>query len=141
MHTYELSLSAVAGAPRATVSLELPATWTAEVAADGAPTFSAPGLSGLVFGLSATPTDDVEPAARIAQAFKWQYEDGEGVTREELADGRLWAVRVEGRITHARVFVPVDGGVVMAVAMLREVTPAQLAEIKAAFSSLRAGKA
>jgi hypothetical protein len=137
MRTYEILLSTVASMPKAKVSIELPPSWKDEVGPDGAPTFSSPSLAGLTFGVFAVPTEEGEPAARIAQAFKWQYEDGTGVTREQKPDGRLWTSRVEGKITHARMFVPVEGGVVMGVAMLRNLTDVQLAEVKATFETLK----
>ena len=137
MRTYEISLSAVVPKPKAKISIQLPPSWKDEVRTDGAPNFSSSSLAGLTFGLFAIPTEEGEPAARIAQAFKWQYEDGTGVTREPKPDGRLWASRVEGAITHARMFVPVEGGVVMGVAMLRNLTETQLAEVKATFETIQ----
>ena len=137
VHSYELSMSADGSRPKVRVSMELPESWRDSVGPDGAPSFTAPGLAGQKFGLAAAAADGEDPAARIEQVFKWQYEDGAGVTRAPLPDGRLWASRVEGRITHARMFVPVAGGVVMGVAMLRDLTAAQLAEVRAAFETLR----
>jgi hypothetical protein len=138
VHTFEIPLSADASRPKVRVSIQLPASWTVTTGADGAPSFAASGLTGPSFGLAAVSTDEADPAARIEQAFKWQYDDPAGVSRSPLPGGRLWASRVEGKITHARVFVAVPGGVVMGVAMLRGVTDAQLAEIRAAFETLAA---
>ena len=140
MRTYQLSISADASRPKVRVTIQLPASWSDSVGPDGAPTFTAPGITGTSFGIAGVSTDDGEPAARIEQAFKWQYDDGAGVTRTPLSDGRLWTSRVEGRITHARMFVPAPGGVVMGVAMLRGPTDAQLAEVRAAFETLAVAK-
>jgi hypothetical protein len=140
MRTYQLAISADASRPKVAVSIQLPASWSDAVGADGAPSFTAPGITGTVFGIAGVSTDAGEPAARIEKAFKWQYDDGAGVTRTPLPDGRLWASRVEGRITHARMFVPAPGGVVMGVAMLRAPTEAQLAEVRAAFETLAVAK-
>lgn len=138
MHTYDIPLYATAPEPKVKVSIHLPSSWKAEIGEKGEPKFSTSGIAGPVFGLVAIPTDEGEPAARIAQAFKWQYEDGAGSRREQKPDGRLWASRIEGVLTHARMFVPVQGGVVMGVAMLRDVTESQLAEVKATFETLQA---
>src|SRR5262249_14846710 len=115
-------------------------SWSDSVGADGAPSFTAPGITGTAFGIAGVSTDDGEPAARIEQAFKWQYDDGAGVTRAPLADGRIWARSVAGRITHTRVCIPATGGAVMGVAMLRGPTDAQLAEVRAAFETLAVAK-
>jgi hypothetical protein len=137
MNTYDIPLYATAPEPKVKVSIQLPSSWKAEIGEKGEPKFSTPGMAGPVFGLVAIPTDQGEPAARIAQAFKWQYEDGAGATREQKPDGRLWASRIEGVLTHSRMFVPVQGGVVMGVAMLRNVTEAQLTEVKATFETIQ----
>src|SRR5262249_18308383 len=109
MRTYQLSISADASRPRVKVSIQLPGSWSDSVGADGAPSFTVPGITAMTFGIAGVSTDPGEPAARIEQAIKWQYDDGAGVTRTPQSGGRLWASRVEGRITHARMFVPVPG--------------------------------
>jgi hypothetical protein len=136
MRTYQLAFRAPAK-PKVKVSIQLPPSWVAGTDDYGSPKFSVPGLKAPSLGLFLAPTDDGEPTARVEQAFKAQYEADADVSREQKTDGRLWANHTYGAINHARMFVPVPGGVAMGVAMLRDATEAQLAEVKATFETIQ----
>lgn len=137
MRTYALAFPPKAPLPKIRVSIQPPPSWTDKLDEYQTPTFSVPGLKAPNLGLHVIATDDLESSARIEQAFKWQYDANDPVIREQLPDGRLWASHTYGAITHARVFVPAPHGVVMGVALLRDATEAQLAEVKATFETIR----
>jgi hypothetical protein len=136
MRSYELPFAPKNPLPKVKVSIQLPSSWTDQIDEYGSPKFSVPGLRAPNLGLVVIATDDGAPAARIEQAFKWQYDAGDPVIREQKPDGRLWASHVYGVITHARIFVPAPHGVAMGVALLRNATEAQLAEVKATFETI-----
>jgi hypothetical protein len=137
MRTYELPFSPKEPQRSVKVSIQLPSSWTDKIDEYGSPKFSVPGLGAPNLGLVAIPTEDGEPTARVEQAFKWQYDANDTVTRERKPDGRLWASHVYGTRNHVRMFAPVRGGVVMGVALLRDATEVQLAEVKATFETIQ----
>jgi hypothetical protein len=137
MRTYELPFAPVNPRPKIKVSIQLPSSWTDQIDEYGSPKFSVPGLKAPNLGLVVIQTEDGEPAARIEQAFKWQYDADEHAVREQYPDGRLWASHAYGAITHARIFVPSPHSVVMGVALLRDATESQLAEVKATFETIK----
>lgn len=59
------------------------------------------------------------------------------VTRTPLDDDRVWAVREDENIVHARMFIPAPHGVVMAIAVVRREEGALLEGIAAVFRTVR----
>ncbi len=137
VRTYDIPLYAAKSEPKIKVSIQLPSSWKEQLGDKGELQFAVPSLTARSLGVLAIPTDAGDPAARVEQAFKWQYEAGDPVIREQKADGRLWASHAYGAMIHARMFVPAPGGVVMGVALLRDATEPQLAEVKATFETIQ----
>jgi len=142
MRTYTMEYFAKPELPRVTVTAEIPEAWTETLSARGAPTFAVPGKTGAPPAITAIGIAQPEPAARVEAAMELQYGAGTpGVTRASLEGGRVWAVRSEESVVHARLFVPAPDGVVMAVAIVRHEEGARLAEIEAVFGTVRVAAA
>ncbi len=138
MRTYTMEYFGKPELPRVTVTAEIPAAWTETLSARGAPSFAIPGKTGAPPAITAIGIDRPEAAARLEQAMELQYGAGTpGVTRTPLDGGRVWAVRKEESVVHARMFVPAPHGVVMAVAIVKHDEADRLAEIEAVYRTVR----
>jgi hypothetical protein len=139
LHTYTIAYFLKPDRPKVTVTAEIPGTWTEKLEFDGAPAFSVPGKTGFFPPtITALGIDLPDVSARMEKAMELQYGAGTpGVTRTVLADGRIWAVRSEETIIHARMFIPAPHGVVMAVAFVKPSEAAFLADIEAVYQTVR----
>jgi hypothetical protein len=138
MRTYTMEYFGKPGLPRVTVTAEIPAAWTETLSTRGAPSFAIPGKSGSPPAITALGIDRPDAEARIEKAMELQYGAGTpDVTRAPLDGGRVWAIREEAHVLHARMFVPAPHGVVMAVALVKHEEAARLPEIEAAFRTVR----
>jgi hypothetical protein len=138
MRTYTMEYFAKPDLPRVTVTAEIPAAWTETLSARGVPSFAIPGKSGTPPTITALGIERPEVEARLEKAMELQYGAGTPeVTRTPLDGGRVWAVRKEANVVHARMFVPAPHGVVMAVALVKHAEAARLAEIEAVFRTVR----
>jgi len=139
-HEYKIQYVAHLELPPAVVTADIPASWRATLSPRGGPSFAIDGLVGAPPAITAIRSDHPDPVARIEEAMALQYGAGTpGVTRTALPGGRVWAVRREAAVTHARMFVPAPGGVVMAVAIVVHAQADRLAELKAVFDTVRVG--
>jgi hypothetical protein len=138
-HTYTIAYFLKPDLPRVSVSADIPGTWTEKLEFDGAPAFSVPGNSGFFPpSITALGIDLPDTAARMEKAMELQYGAGTpGVTRTVLDDGRIWAIRSEETIIHARMFIPAPHGVVMAVAFVKPTEAALLANIEEVYQTVR----
>jgi hypothetical protein len=130
--TYTLE---VPGEKPVAVEISIPSTWTEEVDTDG-PEFKIPGLSGGMVSITAIGLSG-DTAETLKKAIALQYgeaDEAKDAQRTDLPGGRVWMIRKERSFQHARVFVPVPGGVAMGVALVED---AQLPEIKKAFETLK----
>ncbi len=116
---------------KVTVELSVPADWRTEPQEPAS--WKMDGAREL--SLAVVEPGGNDNATRVAKAIKMQYGDLAGATRNEYPDGRAWISRPEGDNTHARMFVPYAGGVVMGVAVLSD--SAKLDGVKAAFETLK----
>ena len=139
LHTYTIGYFLKPDAPRVTVTAQIPGTWTEKLESDGAPSFSVPGKTGFFPPtIAALGIDLPDTAARMEKAMELQYGAGTpGVTRTVLPDGRIWAVRSEETVIHARMFIPAPHGVVMAVAFVKPTEAALLANIEEVYQTVR----
>jgi hypothetical protein len=138
MRTYTMQYFGKPALPPVTVTAEIPAAWTEIVSAGGAPSFAIPGKTGTPPTITAIGIARPDPAARIEQAMELQYGAGTPeVTRTPLDGGRVWAVRKEPSVVHARMFLPTPDGVVMAGAIVTHAEADRLGEIEAAFRTVR----
>jgi hypothetical protein len=138
MRTYTMQYFGKPALPAVTVTAEIPAAWTETLSAGGAPSFEIPGKTGTPPTITAIGIARPDDAARIEQAMALQYGTGTpDVTRTPLDGGRVWAVRKEPSVVHARMFLPTPHGVVMAVAIVKHAEADRLAEIEAAFRTVR----
>ncbi|HSK04308.1 MAG TPA: hypothetical protein VK932_23805 [Kofleriaceae bacterium] len=138
MRTYTIQYFGKPALPPVTVTAEIPAAWTETVSAGGAPSFAIPGNTGTPPTITAIGIARPDDAARIEMAMELQYGTGTpDVTRTPLDGGRVWAVRKEPSVVHARMFLPTPDGVVMAVAIVKHAEADRLAEIEAAFRTVR----
>lgn len=135
--TYDILISNFATPPRVQVSVDVPTSWGETIGNDGTPQYKAPGISGLSLGVTAILVDQPDAAARIEKAIEFQYGKDVNLIRETLPDGRVWAASTDPRSTHARLFVPMDGGVVMGVAWIDKATDEKLAEVRAVFETIK----
>lgn len=123
-----------------TVELAVPPSWTEDTAMstpDG-PVWKVAGARHLALAAVAPMGDD---EVRMRKAIRMQYgEDQSAAERADLDGGRVWMSRQEGDNLHARIFVPYPGGVVMGVAMLGPDGAGRLADVRAAFETLRVVK-
>jgi hypothetical protein len=134
MSTFQLK--PMGKAPSVEVSMAVPPTWTADP--DGR-SFTVPGLEGGHVALAVLDLKG-DASQQMQSAIELQY--GEGATdaqRTELSNGRVWMERKEVRMVHARVFVPYDRGVVMAVALIPHAAAQRLPEIRQVFETLAVG--
>ena len=136
-HTYDILISNFATPPRVQVSVDVPASWSETIGNDGTPQYKAPGISGLSLGVTAILVDQPDAAARIEKAIGFQYGNDANLVRETLPDGRVWTMSTDPRSTHARLFVPMDGGVVMGVAWIDKATDEKLAEVRSVFETIK----
>jgi hypothetical protein len=115
----------------------IPPSWQADTSS-GAPQFTIPGAETRLLTFAAVmPNGDAD--ARMAKAIDMQYDDDDGKPgnqRVELSGGRVWIVRHELEVIHARMFVPFEGGVLMGVAMVTPEAAGHLPEIRTAFESI-----
>lgn len=138
MRTYTIQYFGKPALAPVTVTAEIPAAWTETLSARGAPSFAIPGKTGAPPAITAIGIDRPEAAARLEQAMELQYGAGTPeVTRTPLDGGRVWAVRKEPSVVHARMFLPTPDGVVMAVAIVKHAEADRLGEIEAAFRTVR----
>lgn len=137
--TYTIAYFLQPEAPAVTVMAMIPGSWAATLEADGAPAFTVPGHSGFFKPtIVALASNQPDSAARLEQAMELQYGEGTpDVVRTPLADGRIWAVRQEPAVIHARMFIPAPHGVVMAVALVKHAEADRLAEIEAVYRTVR----
>jgi hypothetical protein len=138
MHRYAIEYFVKPALPRVSVTAEIPATWSESVSPQGAPSFAVPGTTGARPTITAIGLEKPDPAVRIERAMALQYgADTGAVVRTPLEGGRVWAVRREASVVHARMFVPAPHGVVMAVAIVRHAEADRLAEIEAVYRTVR----
>ena len=139
LHTYTIGYFLKPNSPKVTVTAQIPGTWTEKLEFDGAPAFSVPGNTGFFLpSITALGIDLPDTAVRMEKAMELQYGAGTpGVTRTVLADGRIWAVRSEETVIHARMFIPAPHGVVMAVAYVKPSEGALLANIEEVYQTVR----
>jgi hypothetical protein len=117
------------------VEMMVPSGWTVDTSSPDGPTFQIPGAEIRQLTINAL-TLGGDPEARMAKAIRMQYEDGADARRSELSDGRVWMVRRESAVDHARMFVPYDGGVIMGVAILTHASADRLPAIQQAFETI-----
>lgn len=139
LHTYTITYFAQPESPKATVTAQIPGMWTETLDADGAPSFTIPGNTGIFTPMIvALGSDRPDINARMEQALELQYGKGTpNVTRTPFDNGRIWAVRNEETVIHARMFIPAPHGVVMAVALVKHTEADRLAEIEAVFHTVQ----
>lgn len=138
MRTYTMQYFGKPALPPVKVTAEIPAAWTETVSAGGAPSFAIPGKTGTPPTITAIGIARPDDAARVEMAMTLQYGNGTpDVTRTPLDGGRVWAIRKEPHVVHARMFIPTPHGVVMAVAIVKHEEAARLGEIEAAFRTVR----
>jgi hypothetical protein len=138
MRTYTMEYFAKPDLPRVTVTAEIPAAWTESLSARGAPSFTIAGKTGSPPTITAIGIDQPDVQARLERAMELQYGAGTpGVIRTPLDGGRVWAVRKEANVVHARMFIPAPHGIVMAVAILKHQESARLAELEAIYRTVR----
>lgn len=126
-----------AALPTVKIRLQQPVAWREDPESrDGGPRYTFPWEGH--GAITVIPTKPGTPEERVAEAFERNYGDGVGAQREALSYGdRLWVTRVEKGTTHARLFLPISGGVIMGLVFLEKPTDAQLAEVKAAFETMQ----
>lgn len=134
MHTFKV-LPAAATAPL-TVEAAIPAGWSIPDPASTSPELKVPGVDRGLISIAALSLSGT-PEERMAAAIKAQYEDGAGVERTDLPDGRRWLQRVEGSRLHARLFIPYGDGVVMGVALIPQAAADQLPAIRKVFETIK----
>lgn len=120
------------------VEMTVPSGWTVDTSSPDGPTFQIPGAEIRQLTINAL-TLGGDPEARMAKAIRMQYDDGADARRSELPGGRVWMVRRENTVDHARMFVPYDGGVVMGVAILAHASADRLPAIQQAFETIAIG--
>ena len=133
MKTY--SITPVGDTTAISVAIAVPAGWTEASSSPEGPRFEIPGAEVRVLTVNALALRG-DADARMAKAIRMQYDDGAGAERSDLAGGRVWMIRHDRAVDHARMFVPYDGGVIMAVAILAHASGGQLSAIKQAFETL-----
>lgn len=125
------------------VTADVPASWTEQVDATGAPKFTVPGLGTFskpaITAVAASGDDD---RARLESAIAQQLgADLASASRTDKGGGRVWIVarRASGH-THARLFLPAAApGVVSASIVLAPDEASKLPEIERAFETIRVG--
>ncbi len=117
---------------KVTVEFAVPASWSKDPSGPQ-PSWKTDGAVTLTLvTVDAGGSNDAE---RIAHAAKMQFEDQPAPTRTEYPDGRVFMTQPDGNRTHARMFVPYPGGVVMGFAMLTD--KSKLDGVKAAFETIK----
>lgn len=117
------------------VEVAIPSGWTVDSSSPDGPTFQIPGAEVRQLTINALALGG-DAEARMAKAIRMQYDDAAGAERSELSGGRVWMVRRENVVDHARMFVPYDGGVVMGVAIVTHASADRLPAIKQAFETI-----
>lgn len=118
-----------------TVEVAVPADWTVDASDPEGPSFVIPDAEIRVLGITALMLKG-DPDTRMARAIRMQYGDADGAERSALSGGRVWMVRREKAVDHARLFVPYRDGVVMAVAVLTHASAGRLPAIQQVFETL-----
>ncbi|HEY1017060.1 MAG TPA: hypothetical protein VGE07_30380 [Herpetosiphonaceae bacterium] len=139
-HTYTIAYTLLPDDSKVTVTAEIPGTWTETLDPTGGPSFTVPGNSSqfLIPTIVALHVGDGDDATRLERAMELQYGKGmPDVVSTPLGDGRIWAVRKETGMIHARMFIPAPDGVVMAVSMLKPEDEKLLPEIEAVYRTVR----
>jgi len=138
MRTYTMEYFPRSELPEVTVTAEVPTTWTETVAGRDTVELAVPGKTGSPLAITALGIDGPDVRARLEAAMALQYGAAmSDVTRTPLDDDRVWAVREDESIVHARMFIPAPHGVVMAIAIVRREEVALLEGIAAVFRTVR----
>jgi hypothetical protein len=117
------------------IEVAIPSDWIEDASSPEGPEFQIPGVEVRVLTINALLIrGDAE--ARMAKAIRMQYADGADAERRDLSGGRVWMVRREKVVDHARMFVPYDEGVVMGVAILTHASADRLPAIQQAFDTI-----
>lgn len=133
MHKY--NVTPVGDTVPISIQVAIPSDWSEDTSSPDGPTFQIPGVEVRQLTINALSLRG-DSDERMAKAISMQYDDGAGADRSNLSGGRVWMVRREKVVDHARMFVPYDEGVVMGVAFLAHASADRLPAIKQAFDTI-----
>ncbi len=125
------------GSETVKIQIETPSTWTADTSDREKPTFTISGVQVRRVTVAALTSLRGDAKEQMATAIELQYGDAAGAKREDLPDGRVWMSEDDGRNLHARLFVPYEGGVIMAIALLPKDSAGKLPEIRSVFETIK----
>lgn len=110
-----------------TVTMATPASWKVVTDPD-APRFEVDGVLHMTFAALLLPMDT---------AIHMQFGDDSKAERADLSGGRVWMSETQDNGTfHVRLFVPFEGGTLMALAIVSAETPALVPEIRKTFETV-----
>ena len=124
------------GADPVKIEIAIPATWTVDTSDPDAPMFRIPGAQRHWLTFAALPWLRGDAKEQMAKAIELQFGDGARAKREDLPHGRVWVSEDQDRQVHARLFVPYDGGVLMAIALLEKSSAEKLPEVRKIFETI-----
>lgn len=134
MQTYTIAGD---GSETVKIQVAIPASWTADTSDPDAPTFKISGAQVRRLTFAALTSLRGDAKEQMATAIKLQFGDGAGAERQDLPDGRVWMSGSLGTNRHARMFVPYEGGVLMAIALLAKDSGGKLPEIRSVFETIK----
>lgn len=124
------------GSDSVKIEIAIPATWTVDTSDPDAPVFRIPGAQRHRLTFAALTSLRGDAKEQMATAIELQFGDGAGAKREDLPHGRVWVSEDEDRQVHARLFVPYDGGVLMALVLLEKDSADELPEVRKVFETI-----
>jgi hypothetical protein len=137
MKTFTLNVTG--GDAPVKITADVPSGWSADTSDPDQVTFKVSGAANTdVAFLAIAPGRD--PAKRLDKAIEMQFGGTPEAKREDLSDGRVWMSGPLGENTHARIFVPFDGGVVMGVVTQPKESADRLPEIRKVFETIKVVK-
>ena len=137
MKTYTLNVTG--GDAPVKISADVPSSWSADTSDPDQVTFKVSGAEKTdVAFLAIAPGRD--PAKRLDKAIEMQFGGTPEAKREDLSDGRVWMSGPLGENTHARIFVPFDGGVVMGVVTQPKESADRIPEVRKVFETIKVVK-
>lgn len=134
MQTYTIAGD---GSETVKIQVEIPASWTVDTSDPETPEFKINGAQVRHMAFSALTSLRGDAKEQLATAIELQFGDGAGAEREDLPDGRVWMSGTAGTNLHARMFVPYEGGVLMAIALLAKGSGGKLPEIRSVFETIK----